>query len=378
MTARPAISPIRDTNRFSRNERRLLGWLFRKKTMTQLALADALDLTQQSVSRIVTSLSDAGCVRLSGQTEPGKRGYPSNGLALVPDFTHTVGVSIMSDALSLVLLDFTGKCVAEHSARFPRLPVGDALEWTASQMAATLGARGIDRANITGIGVAIAGSFIETGGFNTPLSLDEWAGIDIERLFAERFAVPAFADNDGNAAAVAESILGVGKWAPSFAYLYIAAGVGGGLVLNGALWRGRFGNAGEFAGGLPPNIYPFPNLELLRQLVSAQGIDVPTVDALVSAFDPTWSAIDDWVGRVRDSLSIIASNASAILDLDAIVLGGRMPRALAERLIPEIELFDQRRRAVPRPMARIVPAEAPGDVTAIGAGLLPLTSRIFL
>lgn len=378
MAARTAISSEPRTDRLSRNERRLLGLLFRKKKMTQLALADALDLTQQSVSRIVTALSDAGCVKLSGQTEPGKRGYPSNGLLLVPDFTHSLGVSIMPDALALVLLDFTGAPVAERTERLPRLPIRDVLEWTSLQIDATLGARGIALVDVAGIGIAIAGSFIEAGGFNTPRALDEWAGVDVERLFSERFGLPAYADNDGNAAAVAESILGVGNWAPSFAYLYISAGVGGGVVLNGELWRGRFGNAGEFAGGLPPNIYPFPNLELLRQLVAANGIHVPTVDALVSAFDPSWPAIDDWVGRVRDSLSIIASNASAILDLDAIVLGGRMPRALAERIIPEIDLFDQRRRAVPRPMARIVPAEATGEVAAIGAGLLPLTSKMFL
>lgn len=381
MAATPAISPdqpVRDATRLTRNERRLLGLLFRRKTMTQLALADALDLTQQSVSRIVTALSEAGCVKLSGHTEPGKRGYPSNGLALVPDFTHSVGVSIMSDAVSMVLLDFTGACVAERTERFARLPISSVLDWTEVQIEATAREAAIDPSRIAGIGIAISGSFIEAGGFNTPLALDEWAGVDVAGVFAARFALPAYADNDGNAAAVAESILGVGTWAPSFAYLYISAGVGGGVVLNGELWRGRFGNAGEFAGGLPPNIYPFPNLELLRQLVAAQGIDVPTVDALVSAFDPAWPAIDDWVGRVRDSLSIIASNASAILDVDAIVLGGRMPRALAERIIPEIAFFDQRRRAVPRPMARIVPAEATGEVAAIGAGLLPLTSKMFL
>ncbi len=141
---------------------------------------------------------------------------------------------------------------------------------------------------------------------------------------------------------------------------------------------GRFSNTGECAGGLPPSIYPFPNLELLRPLVFDQRIDLPTVDALVDACDSTWPTIDDWAACVRDSVSINASNASAILDLDPIVHGGRMPRALAERIIAEFDYCDQRRCAVPRPMAGILPAKATGELAAIGAGLLPLTSKMFL
>src|SRR3546814_3544128 len=122
-------------------------------------------------------------------------------------------------------------------------------------------------------------------------------------------------------------MLGVGRWAPSFAYLYLSSGVGGGLMLNGDLWRGRYGNAGEFAGGLPPNIYPFPNLELLRVLAARDGISFETVDELVSNYDPSWQAIDEWISRVNDSVSIIISNATAILDPDAIVMGSLIPRS---------------------------------------------------
>ena len=98
---------------------------------------------------------------------------------------------------------------------------------------------------------------------------------------------------------------------------------------------------------------------------------------MVANYDDAWTSIDDWLARVRDSFSIIASNATAILDLDAVVLGGLIPKALAERVIQAIELFDQKRRLVPRPVAKLVPAEAPGDVTAFGAALMPLQTAFF-
>ena len=372
-----SVAEVTDDPPFLPNERRVLDLLFRGHCRTQSSIAMTLDLTQQSVSRILATLRARGAVVTADEASPGKRGYPSNAFVLAPHFSHSIGISVMTDAVALAVLDFTGAVVAERRAKFPRVEIADVLDWIDDQIASVTTQADLSIARLAGVGVAIAGSFVEGGGFNTPFALDDWAGIDVEARFADRLGLPAFADNDGNAAAVAESILGVGRWAPSFAYLYLSAGVGGGLILDGKLWRGRFGNAGEFAGGLPPNIYPFPNLELLRQLVAADGIDVPTVDALVQSFDPAWPAIDVWIARVRDSLSIIVSNATAILDLDAVVLGGRMPRALAERVIPAIDLYDQRRRSVPRPVAKLVPAEAHGEVAAIGAGLLPLQKAFF-
>ena len=281
----------------------------------------------------------------------------------------------MADRAAIALCDFSGNVVAEATALLPGMGTKAVLDWTEQQLATLTQRR---PAILAGIGIAVTGSFVgERVGFNTPFYLNEWAEIDIEQLFRERFKLPTYADNNGNVAALCESMLGVGRWAKSFAYLYISAGVGGGIVLDGEVWRGRHGNAGEFAGGLPTNIYPFPNLELLRQITAKHGPVFDTVSELVDGFDPRWPSIDEWIVRVRDSLSIIASNATAILDLDAIVLGGLMPKALAERVIPAIELYDQKRRMVPRPVARLVPAEAPGNPAAIGAALLPLKSTFF-
>lgn len=357
------------------SERDLLGLLFRRGPQTQGGLADHTGLTQQSVSRLVAGLQQRGLVVIGDKAAAGRRGYPSSAAALNADYARSAGLSIMADAVSLCICDFSGNVLAEASERLPSMTVSRVLDWTRTKLDQLLGSYPTD---LVGLGVGISGSFIGVRpGFNTPFSLNEWADRDIEGLFSARLDLPTQVDNDGNVAALGESLLGVGRWAPSFAYLYIATGVGGGVVLNGEVWRGRHGNAGEFAGGLPTSIYPFPTLELLRQLTARQGPSFETVGELLANYDDTWSSIDDWLARVRDSFSIIASNASAILDLDAIVLGGLIPRSLAERVIQVVELFDQKRRTVPRPVAKLVPAEAPGDVTAFGAALMPLQTAFF-
>lgn len=356
----------------SRPERRILSRLFRRGPSTQAALIEAAEVTQQSVSRLVAGLGEAGMVSQGERVSSGRRGPPTTLLSMAPNFAYSAGVSIMAGSASLAVLDFSGALRFETRQSLPSLAVPDVLDWAEHKLEQGFEDAGLARDRLKGIGVAVSGSFIENGGFNTPDALEDWAGIDIAERFSSRFGVPAHADNDGNAAAVAESILGVGRWAPSFAYLYIAAGLGGGVVLDGVLWRGRFGNAGEFAGGLPPNTHPFPTLELLRQLLAANGLMFETVEAMVAAFDPDWPAVRTWIAQVKDSLSVIASNATAILDLDAIVLGGMVPPALAELTIPQVDLFDQRRRGTPRPVARLVAAEARGEVAAHGAALLPL------
>ncbi|MFM1897758.1 MAG: hypothetical protein RLZZ385_2832 [Pseudomonadota bacterium] len=360
------------------SEKRLLGLLFRRGALTQNQLADLTGLTQQSVSRLASNLIGRGCV-LEGEKRPsGKRGYPSASLVLAPEYAVSAGLALLGDVVALTICDFAGNVLETQTTPMIAVTQDAVLGWLDDALPGAM-QRVAHARPLIGLGVGIAGSFIgDQPGFNTPFYLNDWAGVDIEAIFAGRYGLTVLADNNGNTAALAEAMTGVGKWADSFAYLTISAGVGGGVILNGELWRGRHGNAGEFAGGLPSNIYPFPNLELLRRLVVRDGLhEFQTVTEMVEYYDPNWPAIDEWIARVRDSFSIIASNATAILDLDAVVFGGQMPRDLAERVIAVIELYDQKRRAVPRPMARLVPAEAEGNATALGAAILPLQKAYF-
>lgn len=362
----------------TRSQRRILGLVFRKGSVTQAGLVEDTDLTQQSVSRIISALLDGGLLTHGERISSGRRGYPSVTVRIAPGFTHSFGVSIMTDAVSLALVDFAGTVLHEEKQSFEAVSMDRAGQWIRHTIEAITTTRLPDDATVAGVGVSIPGSFTGQGPtFNTPHMLEDWANVDVEARLAETLELPVWSENDGNAAALGESMIGVGRWAPSFAYLYLASGVGGGVVLDGELWRGRHGNAGEFAGGLPPNIYPFPNLELLRHLLTQEGMVFPSVNEMLENFNPDWPAVDVWINRVRDSLSIIVSNATAILDLDAIVFGGRMPKDLAEKVIPQIEFYDQKRRAMSRPTAQLVPAEAMGDAAAIGAALLPLKAQFF-
>ena len=362
------------------SERKILGLLFKRRTMTQADISRATGLTQQSASRICASLSKRGFLNEGERVSSGKRGYPSTTFRLEPTASYAFGVSLQVECVFLSMVDFSGGIVEELQHQFISMPIAPVLDWINEAIKELCERHLVAHSQVAGVGVGIAGSHIgetEHEGFNTPFQLEEWAGMNVSQRISEHIGFPVWTDNDGNVAALGECMIGVGRWANSFAYLNLGAGVGGGVILDGELWRGRYGNAGEFAGGLPPNIYPFPNLELLRRILVADGIELNSVSELVENYDPSWQGISDWIARVRDSLSIIASNATAILDVDVIVLGGRMPRLLAEKVIKHIELYDQRRRSVPRPTAKLVPAEALGNAAALGAAVLPFRHTYF-
>ena len=373
-----AAHHARDFGTFSHNERRVLGLVVRNTRITQAAIRHEMELTQQAVSRIVNGLIERGILRSGERVSDGRRGQPSPRLTVVPEFAYSFGVAIMADAVAVGLMDLSGNLLDTRLQGLTPMTRDNVLDAVQAMMTQQVAAHGVDADRVFGIGVGVSGYFVDNSPrFNTPAMLPDWALANVPEIVEQRFGLPVWAANDGTAAAVGESMVGVGRWARNFAYLYFSAGFGGGIIVDGQLLRGDHGNAGECAGILPYNIYTHPNLEFLRQLVTKHGVALETVHDLVEKFDPQWTGVDEWIAKVPDSLSLVCSAISAILDTTVIVLGGRMPRALAERVIPQIEFYSMARRGLPRPVPKVVAAETDGDATLIGAASLPFTKHFF-
>jgi predicted NBD/HSP70 family sugar kinase len=86
------------------------------------------------------------------------------------------------------------------------------------------------RERLFGVGVGISGYNLDgKSRYNPPRALDDWAMVEIDTLFSQALGVPAWVENDGNAAAIGESLLGVGRDMPissmSFWRRALAAGL---------------------------------------------------------------------------------------------------------------------------------------------------------
>ncbi|MBZ6381270.1 ROK family transcriptional regulator [Sphingomonas sanguinis] len=358
------------------NERVVMALLHRTGTASRADLARATGLTAQSITRLVDPLIDRGLL-VEGAPQIAGRGKPSAKLRLNADAAFAVGVSVMTDAVSLVLMDMTGAIRARADARLLSVDFARAAAQIASLVDATVIKAALDPARRIGIGVGVTGYFIGDGArLNPPPQLDPWALIPIDTMLAERLGGPVWVDNDGNVAAVGEAMLGAGRITSDFAYLYFAVGFGGGVIAGGAQLRGSHGNAGEFASVLPKG-WPQPNLENLRLYLAAQGQPYDDLHAMLATFDSADPLIDGWLDICTPSFNLVASVISATLDPDLIVLGGRLPPVLAERIIARIRLTNPERRGHHRPAPRIVPSTIGPDAAAIGAAMLPLRTAFF-
>lgn len=362
----------------SPNERLILDLIRRQGELTRADLTRVTDLTAQSVMRLVDELIERGLLRFGATVSVG-RGKPSPVVQLVPDFAFCAGVSIATDAVTLVLVNFAGAIVAQRVEALAPITRETLSAFLKPALARLLAATPGARERLFGIGVAMTGFFIGKGtSLNPPQPLDDLALLELDTFLERQLGFPVWIDNDGNAAAIGESLLGHGREHRHFAYLYFSHGFGGGLVSNGECLRGVHGNAGEFAGMLPMLGLPRPTLELLREMRCEDGHQVDTIHALLAQFDPAWPCVERWIAAVAPSMSLVASAIIAIVDPELIVLGGRMPRALAEKLIPHIRIDNLPRRGVQRPQAVLVAAEARGDAAAIGAAAAPLKRYFFL
>ncbi len=362
----------------SESESRILGLALRKHGATQPEIVKSTGLSQQTVSRLVKDLVARGALRLGERRSNGRRGQPRIEIDVAPDHAFSLGVALMTDAMSVLLMDFSGNVVAYDYVEMPVMSRKAVFARLGDVTDHFLAANPIAKDRLAGVGVGISGYCLDgKSRYNPPRALDDWAMVQIDALFNEALGIPAWVENDGNAAAIGESFLGAGRVFQNFVYVFIAAGIGGGVITNHQLSRGVHGNGGEIGLVLPRNMFQEPNLETLLQTVRRNGVDVNGISSMLAEFDVSWPGVDEWIERARDPLSLIASSIAALLDPEAIVLGGRLPKALAERIIPAIELYDDARRSEPRPLPKIMISETQVDACAIGAAMMPLEQQFF-
>jgi predicted NBD/HSP70 family sugar kinase len=186
---------------------------------------------------------------------------------------------------------------------------------------------------------------------------------------------------------VAELFLGRGRELSDFLYLFIGSAVGGGVVIGGDYHRGAHGNAGDV--GLMPTApsrlatAPRPSgrseILLARASVNAlirhlrgSGVPVGTRQELDAAIDARPALIEEWLEDCADALVGPVLSAACVLDVEAVVIDGDLPRPVLERLVEQLG----RLAADAAPEAREAPALTLGligrQAAAIGAAILPL------
>jgi predicted NBD/HSP70 family sugar kinase len=361
----------------TRIEKIVLELVMRKGRLTQSQLVEQTGITQQYLSKLTAGLSDKGLIRRGKKTSNVGRGQPGTNIEINPSFLYSFGVCIISDAISISVIDFAGNVVDQRSHPMQVMDRKTVIDKINSDIDDFKNKHQIQDSDIAGLGVGISGYATgEPGAFNPTAPLDDWALVNLEEILGAATNLPTWAENDGNVAALGENMRGVGRWADNFVYIYLTYGFGGGIIMNGKLQRGQMGNAGELRGTVPYSNYEI-TLESLRLTINAHGNEFKDVNALLESFDINLPGVEEWIFSIKDTLIQVFRSMAAILDPAAIVLGGQIPRQLGLRLIEESKPREPLRRGMTMPSPKIVLAESVGDAGAIGAAILPLKSGYF-
>ena len=143
--------------------------------------------------------------------------------------------------------DASGRLLAR--ARRPTEPSGrpeQDLERLIDDVRRVIAESGLPLAAIEAVGVTAPGPLDpERGVVLSPPNLPGWREVPIALRLREALGVPVFLENDANAAALAEWRFGAGRGLAHLVYLTLSTGVGGGLILDGRLYRGVLASAGE-------------------------------------------------------------------------------------------------------------------------------------
>lgn len=341
-------------------------------------IARASGLTTQAVSNIIADLLAEGMIVERGR-RAGGRGLPAVQYALNPAGGYAAGIEIRPDAVFAALLDLCGRPLAAERRALPAPDRASVTRTVLSLRTSILDAAGAPGDRVLGAGVVMPGPFGATGIRGSGSELPIWEDTAPDAWFAEALGLPVVVENDANAAAIAERITGVAHGLETYAFIYFGNGLGLGIVQNGRLMAGAFGNAGEIGHVPVPSRGRVVSLESVVSRLSVQralraaGYEATSVDDLDRLHATGCTPLLDWLEAAIEPLSAAIGIVENLFDPQTVILGGAMPDGILDHLVAELRLPE---RSVANRADRQVPRlqrGASGRMTAtLGAAALVL------
>ncbi len=167
---------------------------------------------------------------------------------MVGDMENFLIIDIGGTKTTAVVFNNQGEPVTDFMVKKSRTYEGDDIVFqnTIELAYEVLKAAGKTKEDISGIGVAAPGPLDYRTGLIIDAPMMGWKNFPLGDRLREEFGVPVYVENDGNLGALAEANVGVAKGENVVLYQTISTGCGGGIAMNGKIYHGRNGFAGEF------------------------------------------------------------------------------------------------------------------------------------
>lgn len=230
----------------SLNQSAVISAIHRNGRISRTDLAAELRLSPAAITAITAPFVDEGLVfeaELGATPSVGRKPIL---LGINYDHAHVFGVKVMNHAVVAALTNLNAETLALHTEPLPDTTEGTVLN--AIVKATTVLRQRAADASIRpiGVGVSAPGAVDYLAGTVRHSHLLNWFHLPFADALQQALNLPVLIENDVNALAAAHAWFGHGRGHDAFLVLTIGRGVGLGVVLNGALYRGPRGGAGEF------------------------------------------------------------------------------------------------------------------------------------
>ncbi|MFK8082749.1 MAG: ROK family transcriptional regulator [Granulosicoccus sp.] len=371
------------------NERLVLS-LVRDEPLPRAEIARRSGLSAQTITLITRDLTSDGLLH-AGEPIKGKVGQPSVPLKLKADGAYFMGLKLGRRSAELIVMNFVGDIVLKRLEHYryptPEL-IADFMRREIPSLSAQLGADSAKR--LHGIGIAMPYELWDwSEKLGAPQTLmDSWREFSFADALADVCDLPVLVENDATSACGAELTFGRGRQYSDFAYFFIGYFIGGGLAINGAVYRGQSGNAGAF-GSLPvidnnatsgvSQLIDTASIQLFENnALSTGNLDSEYIAHDADIWETDSAQLQQWLEKLANSLALAIVSISSIVDVGVIVIDGGFPDSIKDRVVAmtrsALDKLDTKGIRSPEIIAGLIGP----DARALGAARLPLFSRFLL
>ncbi len=233
---------MRAINRF-----KILHTIRAHKLISRVDITKSTGLSQATVTGITASLIDEGLLL---EKKPGESdgGRPPILLALNPDGAYAVGVYLSISQINVVIINLEATILASYE--MPLRKQNYAPETIADKIVQAvqecMWQANFSRNEISGIGIGLPGLVAPHTGLIRFLPNYQWENVNLHDMVQKKIDHPTYIENSANSLTLAEQWFGEGRGVDNFIVVTLEYGVGMGIIINGQLYRGHKGTAGEF------------------------------------------------------------------------------------------------------------------------------------
>lgn len=222
----------------------ILKLMHKLNVCSRAQLAEMSGLKQSTITNIINRFMDCGIVNETGSFI-GKKGRRSIGVELNNELYRVIGVRLSRSAYSVGRFDVNGG-IEQEIRRSVRADssvenVLDEIERDIRELVAS------SQQKVVAIGMAVPGPYLANDSRILLITgARKWENVNFKKDFASRFDIPFYIEHDANAGVMAEWWYGERRLEQE-TYLYVAAGsgIGAGIIINGQVFHGTMGIAGE-------------------------------------------------------------------------------------------------------------------------------------